>query len=139
VAGAVIEARNTTVKVDKIRRFRPPYVWTKTIVFLLTLDRESTDRCFLYACYGNPVCSHKTKRFIVAINQNKSTNISFDQGVGHPSGVCARHKYRSPRGERRSPLSSYYLSPFFLLFVTFFDFHAIIAWSIAEPVNFEAE
>jgi hypothetical protein len=24
-------------------------------VLLLTLDRESTDRCFLYACYGNPM------------------------------------------------------------------------------------
>jgi hypothetical protein len=24
-------------------------------VFLLTLDHESTDRCFLYACYGNPI------------------------------------------------------------------------------------
>jgi hypothetical protein len=27
----------------------------KTFGFLLTLDRESTDRCFLYACYGNPM------------------------------------------------------------------------------------
>jgi hypothetical protein len=26
----------------------------KTFVFLLTLDRESTDRCFLYAYYENP-------------------------------------------------------------------------------------
>ena len=49
-----VHGRNTTVNVDKIRGFRPPYVWTKTFVFLLTLDRESTDRCFLYACYGNP-------------------------------------------------------------------------------------
>jgi hypothetical protein len=40
--------------VGKIRNFRPPHVWTKTFVFLLTLDRESTDRCFLYDCYGNP-------------------------------------------------------------------------------------
>ena len=31
------------------------YVWAKTFVFLLTLDRESTERCFLYACYGNPI------------------------------------------------------------------------------------
>src|SRR5262249_44374489 len=23
--------------------------------FLLTLNRESADRCFLYACYGNPI------------------------------------------------------------------------------------
>ena len=50
-----VYGRNTTVNVDKIRGFRPPYVWTKTFVFLLTLDRESTDRCFLYACYGNPL------------------------------------------------------------------------------------
>jgi hypothetical protein len=33
-------------------------VWVKTIVFLLTLDHESTDRCFLYACYGNPNLLH---------------------------------------------------------------------------------
>ena len=50
-----VQGRNTTVNVDKIRGFRPPYVWAKTFVLLLTLDRESTDRCFLYACYGNPV------------------------------------------------------------------------------------
>ena len=49
-----VHGRNTTVNVDVIRSFHPPYVWTKPIVFLLTLDRESTDRCFLYACYGNP-------------------------------------------------------------------------------------
>ena len=49
-----VHRQNTTVHVDKIRSFRPPYVWMKTFVFLLTLDRESTDRCFLCACYGNP-------------------------------------------------------------------------------------
>jgi hypothetical protein len=49
-----VHRRNTTVNVDKIRGFRPPYVWAKTFVFFLTIDRESTDRCFLYACYGNP-------------------------------------------------------------------------------------
>jgi hypothetical protein len=54
VADAVIEALNTTVNMDKIRGFRPQNVWTKTFVFFLTIDRESTDRCFLYACYGNP-------------------------------------------------------------------------------------
>jgi hypothetical protein len=26
----------------------------KAFVFCLTIGRESTDRCFLYACYGNP-------------------------------------------------------------------------------------
>jgi hypothetical protein len=54
-----VHGRNTTVNVDKIRGFRPPYVWTKPFVFLLTLDRERTDRCFLYACYGNPWERHE--------------------------------------------------------------------------------
>jgi hypothetical protein len=45
--------RNTTVNVDKINGFRPLYVWAKTFVFFLTIDRKNTDRCFLYACYGN--------------------------------------------------------------------------------------
>jgi hypothetical protein len=40
--------------VDTIRGFRPRNVWTKTFVFVLTIDRENTDRCFWYACYGNP-------------------------------------------------------------------------------------
>jgi hypothetical protein len=26
----------------------------KTFVFLRDFDRQPTDRCFLYACYGNP-------------------------------------------------------------------------------------
>ena len=50
-----VHERNTTVNVDKIRDFRPPYVWAKTIFFLFTLDHESTDCGFLYACYGNPI------------------------------------------------------------------------------------
>jgi hypothetical protein len=29
-------------------------VRTQTFVFARTMDRESTDRCFVYACYGNP-------------------------------------------------------------------------------------
>jgi hypothetical protein len=29
--------------------------WTKTLVFLHRLARCLADRCFLYACYGNPV------------------------------------------------------------------------------------
>ena len=45
---------NSTLSVGNIRGLLPRYAWTKTFVFLLTLDRESTDRCFLYACYGNP-------------------------------------------------------------------------------------
>ena len=49
-----VHGRNTTVNVDKIRGFRLPYVWMKTLVFFLTLDRARTDRCFLYAYYGNP-------------------------------------------------------------------------------------
>jgi hypothetical protein len=49
-----VHRQNTTVNVDKIRGFRPPYMWMKTFVFFLTIGRKSTDRCFLYACYGNP-------------------------------------------------------------------------------------
>src|SRR5689334_11400630 len=41
-----VHGRNITENVDKIRRFRLPYVWTKAFVFVLTIDRESTDRCF---------------------------------------------------------------------------------------------
>jgi len=46
--------KNTTVNVGFIRGLRPRYAWTKTFVFLLTLDHESTDRCFLLQNYGNP-------------------------------------------------------------------------------------
>src|SRR5262245_37038083 len=53
-----VHRQNTTVNVDKIRGFRPPYMWVKTFVFVLTIDRASTDRCFLYACYGNPEIVH---------------------------------------------------------------------------------
>ena len=45
---------NSTLSVGNIRGLLPRYAWTKTFVFFLTIDRESTDRCFLYACYGNP-------------------------------------------------------------------------------------
>ena len=45
-----VHGRNTTVNVDKIRGFRPPYVWMKTFVFFYTTDHRCTDRCFLYAC-----------------------------------------------------------------------------------------
>jgi hypothetical protein len=43
VADPMIEAttpvygQNTTKNVDKTRGFRPPYVWTKTFIFPLTL------------------------------------------------------------------------------------------------------
>ena len=50
-----VHGRNPTVNVDKIRHFRPSYVWTKPFGFLPLIDRESTDRCFLYAYYGTPV------------------------------------------------------------------------------------
>jgi hypothetical protein len=33
-----IHKRNITVKTDKIRDFRPPYVWMKTFVFLHGFD-----------------------------------------------------------------------------------------------------
>ena len=32
-----VHGRNTTVNVDKIKSFRPSYVWTKTFVFFLTI------------------------------------------------------------------------------------------------------
>src|SRR5262249_51391335 len=50
-----VHGRNTTINVDKIRGFRPPYVWTKPFVFFRTIAHERMERCFLYACYGNPV------------------------------------------------------------------------------------
>jgi hypothetical protein len=50
-----VQGRNTTVNVDKSRSFCPSYVWMKTFVFFLIIDRESMDRCFLYSYYGNPV------------------------------------------------------------------------------------
>ena len=46
---------NSTLSVGNIRGLLPRYAWTKTFVFFLTIDRESMDRCLLYACYGNPV------------------------------------------------------------------------------------
>ena len=46
---------NSTLSVGNIRGLLPRYAWTKTFVFLLTLACESRDRCFLYACYGNPL------------------------------------------------------------------------------------
>ena len=36
----------------------------KPFVFLLTLDRESTDRCFLYAHYGNPLVRNAQERVV---------------------------------------------------------------------------
>src|SRR5688572_17250063 len=49
-----VQGQNTTVNVGKIRSFRPRHVWTKPFVFLPAFDCQPTDRCFLYACYGNP-------------------------------------------------------------------------------------
>jgi hypothetical protein len=34
----LVPGRNTTVNVEKIRGFRPPYVWAKTFVFLHSFD-----------------------------------------------------------------------------------------------------
>ena len=39
---------------EKTRCFCPQYAWTKPFVFLPTFAHGCTDRCFLYACYGNP-------------------------------------------------------------------------------------
>jgi hypothetical protein len=38
---------NSTVNVEFIRELRPRISWAKTFVFLLTIDRESMDRCLL--------------------------------------------------------------------------------------------
>jgi hypothetical protein len=42
-------------KTQNTRGFRPRYARVKTFVFFHTIDHESTDRCFLRACYGNPL------------------------------------------------------------------------------------
>jgi hypothetical protein len=39
----------------KTKGFYPLHAWAKTFVFLPDVDHQPTDRCFLYACYGNPV------------------------------------------------------------------------------------
>src|SRR5688572_1942646 len=44
---------NSTLIVENTRGFCLRQPWAKPFVFFLTIDRESTDRCFLYACYGN--------------------------------------------------------------------------------------
>jgi len=69
--------KNSTVNVENIRKLRPRYAWTKPFVFFLTVDRGSTERCFLYACYGNPEYSyagHSTaiKQQIVDMAMNAS-------------------------------------------------------------------
>ena len=45
----LIQRRNTTVNVDKIRGFRPPYVWMRTFVFLhgLTVYQQCVVFCTL--------------------------------------------------------------------------------------------
>ena len=45
------EGLNPRLSIENTRGFRPQYAWIQPCVFLLTLDRESTDRCFLYACW----------------------------------------------------------------------------------------
>jgi hypothetical protein len=62
-----VHRRNTTVNVDKIRGFHPPDVWTQTFVFLLTLARESTERGFLYASYGNPMLQNITSQIYIGV------------------------------------------------------------------------
>jgi len=37
----------------------------KTFVFLLTPDCKRTDRCFLYACYGNPEIGNDRYRVLL--------------------------------------------------------------------------
>ena len=49
-----VHGRNTTVNVDKIRGFRPPYVWAKTFVFFLTLSVKGWIVVFCTLATGTP-------------------------------------------------------------------------------------
>jgi hypothetical protein len=64
--------KNSTVNVEFIRGLRPRYAWAKPFVFPLTLDRESTDRCFLYACCGNPeIVSKRYEKGSIIVTTNR--------------------------------------------------------------------
>jgi hypothetical protein len=52
--GQSVEAQDST-SAAHIERFHPRYGWMKPIVFLLTPNRDSTDRGCVYACDGNPI------------------------------------------------------------------------------------
>jgi hypothetical protein len=45
---------NSALHEGRIECFHLRYLWKKTFVFLHDFDSRPTDRCFLYACYGNP-------------------------------------------------------------------------------------
>jgi hypothetical protein len=60
---------NSTLIVGKIWCFHSRYAWARTFVFLLTLDRESTDRCFLYACYGNPYLANVQNNVVIDMSE----------------------------------------------------------------------
>ena len=45
-----VSGRNTTVNVDKIKGFRPPYVWAKTFVFLHGLT--VSQRCVVFCTFS---------------------------------------------------------------------------------------
>ena len=49
-----VHRQNTTLNVDKIRGFRPPYVWMKTFVFLHSLTIHQ--RCVVFCTFttGTP-------------------------------------------------------------------------------------
>src|SRR5262245_60218418 len=79
-------------------------VWTKLFDFLPLIDRESTDRCFLYACYGNPAmgsaCSYwrSTARPALTTSVAKCTGnycaTSWrDSTISAPVSVCHRRSY----------------------------------------------
>jgi hypothetical protein len=49
--------QNSMLTVEIPRELHPRYAWRKTFVFVLTIGRESTDRCFWYTYCGNPCLS----------------------------------------------------------------------------------
>jgi hypothetical protein len=49
-------ALNSALSAGRIGGFHLRHLWKKTFVSLRAFYRHSTDRCFLYACYGNPNC-----------------------------------------------------------------------------------
>src|SRR6266436_6441914 len=51
---------HATVNMENRRGCCPRIVGTQTCVCLYGFDSWPMDRCFLYACYGNPLCASRT-------------------------------------------------------------------------------
>src|SRR5215831_18026342 len=67
--------------------FRPPYGWMKTFVAVFTIDHESRNRCFLSACYGNPV--FRESREMLGITDQLRYN-----GLNHSPATRTRRSSR---------------------------------------------